>query len=352
MPRPKYNEEIFKDSTMTFGEHLQDLRICLFRAILGLLVGVVIGLFAGKWVVDLIQSPLERALKKYYKADTERRFEREVADAEAQDRPLLDDPEKIKELIDRGFAVEEWYLSPSQIVARLKDHFPQFKGLQVPAPNAAAAAAGEDLVRIPIWRPLSDDPRVRAKSFNPHEPFMIWLKASLLVGVVLACPWIFYQIWSFVAAGLYPHEKRYVHVYLPFSIGLFLFGVVVAFVWVFEPVLTFLFSFNRTLGIDPDPRISEWLGFVMILPLGFGIAFQLPLVMLFLERIGICTVRTYLKYWRVAILIIFVIAAVLTPPDPWSMSLLAFPLSLLYFGGILLCRLMPRRRGILPAMDD
>ena len=75
------------------------------------------------------------------------------------------------------------------------------------------------------------------QSLNSQEPFMIYMKASMVVGVILASPWIFYQIWSFVAAGLYPHERRYVHLFLPFSLGLFLAGAALAFFVVFEPVL-------------------------------------------------------------------------------------------------------------------
>jgi sec-independent protein translocase protein TatC len=117
-------------------------------------------------------------------------------------------------------------------------------------------------------------------------------------------------------------------------------------------VLKFLFGFNRSLGIEIDPRISEWLSFALFLPLGFGIAFQLPLVMLFLQRVGIFTVQAYLSYWRVAVLVIFVIAAILTPPDPGSMTLLALPLTMLYFGGILLCMWMPRGRSLLDPLED
>ena len=124
---------------------------------------------------------------------------------------------------------------------------------------------------------------------------MIWLKAALIAGLVLAGPWVFYQVWMFVAAGLYPHERQFVHVYLPFSIGLFLFGVFMS-CFVFKPILSFFLGFNRSMGIDPEPRISEWLSFVLFLPLGFGLAFQLPIVMLFLERIGVFTVGTYLKH--------------------------------------------------------
>jgi sec-independent protein translocase protein TatC len=133
-------------------------------------------------------------------------------------------------------------------------------------------------------------------------------------------------------------------VFLPFSLGLFLAGACLAFFFVFKPVLSFLLSFNSWLGIDPDPRISEWFSFVLILPLGFGVSFQLPLVMLFLERIGIFTVEAYVEKWRIAIFAITVISAILTPADPYSMLLMAIPLTVLYFGGVLLCRYLPSTR--------
>ncbi|MCA9206398.1 MAG: twin-arginine translocase subunit TatC, partial [Planctomycetales bacterium] len=151
--------------------------------------------------------------------------------------------------------------------------------------------------------------------------------------------------WLFVAAGLYPHEKQYVYIYLPFSLILFLAGAATAFFFVFEPVLDFLFGFNRLMNIDPDPRISEWISFVLILPLGFGISFQLPLVMLFLNRIGIFSLQAYTEKWRIAILAIFVIAMFLTPADPISMLLMAVPLTFLYFLGIGLCIWMPKGRN-------
>ena len=174
---------------------------------------------------------------------------------------------------------------------------------------------------------------------------MIYLKAALVSGLIIASPWIFWQIWSFIAAGLYPHEKRYVHVFLPFSLALFLGGNFLAFFFVFEPVLQYLFSFNDWMGIAPDPRISEWLGFFLFLPIGFGISFQLPLVMLFLDRIGVCSVKLYTSYWRVAILVIAFLSMVLTPADPTSMVLMGLPLIFLYLLGILACKFMPRMRN-------
>ena len=112
-------------------------------------------------------------------------------------------------------------------------------------------------------------------------------------GLVLSSPWVFYQLWAFVAAGLYRHERQYVKKFLPFSLGLFLGGVLLCFFGVLPLTLKFLLQFNVWLGIEPTLRISEWMSFATILPLVFGLAFQTPLVMLFLARIGIFTADDY-----------------------------------------------------------
>ena len=183
------------------------------------------------------------------------------------------------------------------------------------------------MVKTRIWRKARTD----VQSLSAQEPFMIWVKAGFFTGMLLASPYIFWQIWSFVAAGLYPHEKRYVYMFLPISLVLFWTGAAMAFFVVFQYVLDFLFQFNRSLDIQTDPRISEWIGFVLILPLGFGIAFQLPLVMFFLNRIGIFSLKAYLEKWRIAVLVIFVISMFLTPADPMSMILMAAPLTAALF---------------------
>src|SRR5690606_35853479 len=110
--------------------------------------------------------------------------------------------------------------------------------------------------------------------------------------------------------------------------------------------------FNEWLGAAPYPVIKQWLGFILILPIGFGISFQLPLVMLFLERIGIFTADTYLQYWRISVVVIFFISMILTPADPYSILLMAIPLAFLYFGGILMCRFMPKRRSPFDALVE
>jgi sec-independent protein translocase protein TatC len=133
---------------------------------------------------------------------------------------------------------------------------------------------------------------------------------------------------------------------------LFISGVSIAFFAVLGFVLEFLLDFNSTLSVDMEPRLSYWMNFVLLLPLGFGIAFQLPLVMLFLQRIGIIETVAYEKSWRIAVLVIAVLSMLLTPADPYSMILLMCPLVLLYFLGIGLCRFMPRGRGLGSAAYD
>jgi len=204
----------------------------------------------------------------------------------------------------------------------------------------------KDPVSILFWKPIADDPRTKTKALGVYEAFAIFIKASLVLGVVIASPGIMWNLWTFVAAGLYPHEKKYVYYFIPVSIGLFVGGAAFAFFCVFQFVLDFLFSFNAMMNIDPDPRISEWIGFALMLPLGFGVSFQLPLVMFVLERVEIFTFKQYVSSWRISVLGIFVLSLFLTPGDPGSMLLMAFPLTILYFGGIFFCWLIPRKKGI------
>jgi sec-independent protein translocase protein TatC len=174
------------------------------------------------------------------------------------------------------------------------------------------------------------------------EPFAIWIRAALIAGLVFASPFIFYFIWEFVAAGLYRHEQSYVYTYLPISLGLFIGGALLAFFFAFEPLLDFMFWYYERTGTQPDLRLSEWISFVLMMPLGFGISFQLPLVMLLLERLGVFTVESYWRKWRAAVVVIAIIAMLLTPSaDPYSMLLMGVPLVMLYFGGIWLCQYMP-----------
>jgi sec-independent protein translocase protein TatC len=177
-----------------------------------------------------------------------------------------------------------------------------------------------------------------------QEAFMVYFKVSMVCGVVIGSPWIFWQIWSFIAAGLYPHEKRYVHVYLPFSLCLFLAGVFLCEFFVIPKAIEALLWFNEWIGLEPDLRLNEWLGFAILMPLVFGVSFQTPLVMLFLERLGIMDVESYQNKRRMAWFIMAIFAALITPStDAISMLFLWLPMSLLFELGIIMCKMSPRQ---------
>ncbi len=160
-----------------------------------------------------------------------------------------------------------------------------------------------------LMRPIPN----RLSTFDALEGFLIWLKAALLVGAIVGSPGIFYHLWEFLASGLYPHERRYVYIYLPLSILLFVSGVCLAFFVIFELVIEFLLTYNEGMDIDFSPRLKDYISFALFLPLGFGIAFQLPMIMLALNRFGIVSVDMYVSKWRIAVLAIAFISMVLTP---------------------------------------
>ena len=178
----------------------------------------------------------------------------------------------------------------------------------------------------------------RPVTYKVEEAFMTYIKVSMVSGFVLASPWVFFQLWLFVAAGLFPHERKHVYTYLPMSLGLFFVGALFCFYFVFPIVLDFLISFNSWIGVELQPRLSDYISFVLMLPVMFGISFPLPMVMLFLERIGMITVQAYIENWRMAVLVIAIASMLLTPSDPQSMLLMMFPLVFLYIAGIQLCR--------------
>jgi sec-independent protein translocase protein TatC len=162
---------------------------------------------------------------------------------------------------------------------------------------------------------------------------------------VVASPWVFYQLWAFVAAGLYPHEKRYVYALLPASVTLFLTGVLLCQLVVLPSAVRALLTFNDWAGYDPDLRLREWMGFAIALPLVFGVSFQTPVVMAFFTRIGVTTARGYLAYWKHAAFGMAAFAAVITPTqDVITWGYLFVPMFGLYLVGVAVCRMVEPAR--------
>lgn len=356
-PIAKKDENLFEESTMSFGEHLDELRVTLFRAVIWLVAGVLMGLFCGTWVMNTVQLPLQQSLHRFYLTQKQQELEKRAAELRELGYPetlcqfpsthrLLPEeifilPEDLHKIvvIGNGEKYENYTHSQQGTSVHQVDNLNDLK-------ISSSSSAASEPVRFFLLKRIEDDPRTKAMSLSAQETFSIWLKACFLVGFVVASPGIFWSFWSFIAAGLYSHEKKYVKIFLPISLLLFFAGVLLAFFVVFRFVLDFLFMFNQMLNINPSPRISEWMSFALLLPVGFGVSFQLPLVMFFLERVGILSIKTYLSNWRISVLVIFFLSMILTPADPWSMLLMATPLTFLYFGGVGMCMLFPRKKGL------
>ncbi|MBN2296953.1 MAG: twin-arginine translocase subunit TatC [Deltaproteobacteria bacterium] len=161
------------------------------------------------------------------------------------------------------------------------------------------------------------------------EAFFTYLKVSFFSGLILATPVILYQIWKFVMPGLYEKEKRYVLPFVLIATLFFLVGVSFAFYVVFPLGFKFFLGFS-TETISALPSMKEYLGLAMRLLFAFGITFELPVIMFFLAKMGIVNHTLLRSKRKYAILIVFVLAAILTPPDVISQFLLAIPLIALY----------------------
>jgi sec-independent protein translocase protein TatC len=165
-------------------------------------------------------------------------------------------------------------------------------------------------------------------------PFLVPMKVTLVIALILALPWVFYQIWAFVAPGLYTHEKRLVMPLVISSSVLFMAGVAFCYFFVFGRVFKFIGEFAPT-SIAVTPDIENYLDFVMSMCLAFGATFEVPVVVVILVRMGIVSVAKLKEIRPYAIVGAFVIAAIVTPPDIVSQLALALPMCLLFELGLL-----------------
>ncbi|MBS1145579.1 MAG: Sec-independent protein translocase TatC [Proteobacteria bacterium] len=196
-----------------------------------------------------------------------------------------------------------------------------------------------DILAAPLTKALPEGTKMVA--IGVITPFMVPLKVTAMVAFVLALPFILYQVWSFVAPGLYAHEKRLGIPLIISSTLLFLAGMSFCYFFVFGQVFSFINSFAPK-SITPAPDIEAYLSFVMTMFLAFGIAFEVPVALVMLVKLGVVTVEK-LKEWRSYFIVgAFVVAAVVTPPDVVSQLALAIPMCLLYELGIFVSRLVSR----------
>ena len=192
-------------------------------------------------------------------------------------------------------------------------------------------AALYDLLAAPLVSHLPQGATLIAT--NVISPFIVPLKITLLAGFLAALPVVLYQAWAFVAPGLYSHEKKLVLPLVISSTVLFFVGVAFCYFFVFGQVFKFIQSFAPK-SITAAPDIEAYLSFVMTMFIAFGAAFEVPVVVVVLARMGLVSVEKLRQFRSYFIVIAFIIAAVITPPDIVSQLALAIPMCLLYEAGI------------------
>lgn len=188
-----------------------------------------------------------------------------------------------------------------------------------------------DLLAMPLVEHLPKGATLIAT--NPISPFMVPIKVTMLAAFMLALPVVLYQIWAFVAPGLYQHEKRLVLPLIVSSTLLFFLGVSFCYFFVFGKVFTFIQEFAPK-SITAAPDIEAYLSFVLNMFIAFGAAFEVPVVLVILVRMGMVSIEKLRDFRSYFIVIAFVIAAVVTPPDVVSQLALAIPMCVLYEVGI------------------
>ncbi|HTY80213.1 MAG TPA: twin-arginine translocase subunit TatC [Candidatus Bathyarchaeia archaeon] len=180
---------------------------------------------------------------------------------------------------------------------------------------------------------------------SPTEAFWTWMKIAMVLGIFISMPGILYQVWKFVAPGLHEHEKKYAAPFIISGSLLFLLGGAFALLVIIPYASTFLVTFGQEKGWKPMLTVSSYTDFVIKFTLAFGIVFQLPVVIMILSLIGVVTPQFLSKNRKYAILVNFIIAAILTPtPDMINQTLMAGPLCILYEVGIICARIATRRR--------
>jgi len=185
------------------------------------------------------------------------------------------------------------------------------------------------------------------KVLSYQEGFFAYIKLCLISAFFLSYPMVLYQAWRFVSVGLYRHERRYVKMFLPFSVIGFLLGGLFGYFVLIPLALQFLIRILGP-GIEPIITMSQYVSLVFLLTLALGLVFQLPLVMLLLNKVGVFTAENYIQWRKFAVLGAFILAAMITPTaDPFTQSGTALPVMVLYEVGILLVR--PTRRAFLYA---
>jgi len=178
---------------------------------------------------------------------------------------------------------------------------------------------------------------------SPLEAFMTRLKISVILGIMIAFPFVLFKVWSFISPGLFTNERKKIYPLVITSSVLFYTGVIFCYVLLIPSVIRFLLSFG-TEHLNPLLSVSSYFAFIARLCFAFGLVFQIPVAVFILSVAGLVSPGFLLKQWRYAVVLTFVVAAVLTPPDVISQVMMAVPIVLLYIGSVLVAYITVKKK--------
>lgn len=331
---------------MSFLEHLDELRSRLIRSILFVFIATTLCWFVSDRIYSFLAVPVEQAL-----AEAQRR---QVPIAGLTGQEAIAPLSTVKEgEIGRYIFPEETKLGSSlipvgaSVAARVTKDAQGQLGLFTDEPLYSGSTVIPKGVRLPVdFRALPqpysgiNDKLIVTSAL---EPFSLYVKVSLYAAICLSIPFLLYQIWAFVAPGLYPHERGYVTPFILLSSISFVLGAAFAYKIIFPPAARYL------LGLGQDFRLllkaDDYFDFIIIVMLGMGVVFQMPAVTYVLARIGLVTAGFLLRIWKTALIVILVAAAVLSPTnDIPNMLLFAAPMIILYVVSIFVAWIFTRPR--------
>ncbi|MDD5134039.1 MAG: twin-arginine translocase subunit TatC [Phycisphaerae bacterium] len=191
----------------------------------------------------------------------------------------------------------------------------------------------------PYFAAVGQNTDARLQAITLPEKFTVYLKTAMLFSIIFSSPWVFYQLWKFISAGLYPNEKKYVYIIVPACSGLFAVGALFYLFIVAPMVISFFIDFDTGIKfLTTQVTLQSYISFMISMTLIFGLCFQLPIAIIAANRIGIVSTENLKKARKYVLLVIFIIAAIMTPPDVISQIALAVPMYVLFELGVLFCR--------------
>ena len=332
---------------MSFLEHLDELRTRLIRSIVFVFVAASLAWFVSDRIYNFLARPVQRAL-------AEAQQQRQVAIDGLNGKIATTTLSSLKQNDKVRFVFpENTRLGPasipagSSVVARVDKDGAGNMGLFSDEPLTAGNEVVPKDVKLPVdlnkgYEKLTD-PNDKLIVTTALEPFAIYVKVSLYAAIAVSVPFILFQIWAFIAPGLYPHERKYVTPFITLSSVFFVLGAATAYYVIFPPAAKYL------LGLGEDFRLllkaDDYFDFIILLMLGMGLVAQMPAITYILARMGVVTARWMIKTWRISVIVILVLAAVISPTnDIPNMLLFALPMLVLYVISILVAWVAGRPR--------